>query len=54
LISVTVGSVCYLLQGAGHPIWLLLSYVAANAVLLVVCSCVSRTTIKDLMSFRSN
>ena len=53
LISIGVGSVCYSLLDLERPIWLLLSYVAATAVLLRISSAFSPSAIKDMMSFPS-
>jgi hypothetical protein len=36
LISIGVGSICYSLPDAGHPAWLLLSYIAVTTALLTV------------------
>jgi hypothetical protein len=36
LISIGVGSICYSLPNAGHPAWLLLSYIAVTTALLTV------------------
>ena len=51
LISIGVGSICYLLPDLGHPAWLLLLYIAVTTALLTVSCSFSRSVIKDMMSF---
>jgi O-antigen/teichoic acid export membrane protein len=53
LISIGVGSACYLLLDVGRPTWLLLSYVAAVPILLKLSSSFSFSALKDMMSFPS-
>ena len=53
LISLAVGSVCYLLRDAERPGWLLLFYAAVTAALLRISSGFSPAAIKDMMSFAS-
>jgi O-antigen/teichoic acid export membrane protein len=53
LVSVGVGSICYLLLGEMHPVWLLLFYAAAVPILLKAWSSFSFSTLKDMMSFPS-
>ncbi|HEY8032461.1 MAG TPA: flippase [Methylocella sp.] len=54
LISIGVGSVCYALRDAVHPVWLMLLYAAVTAALLRLSSCFSPAVIKDMMSFPSS
>jgi O-antigen/teichoic acid export membrane protein len=51
LISIGVGSVCYLLLDVQRPDWLLLFYAAAVSILLKASSSFSFSTLKDMMSF---
>lgn len=51
LISLGVGSVCYSLLDVERPVWLLLFYMAATAVLLMISSAFSPSAIKDMMTF---
>ena len=54
LISMGAGSICYALHDVSHPAWLLLFYASATAVLLVISSSLSPSTIKDMMSIPSS
>jgi O-antigen/teichoic acid export membrane protein len=54
LISIGVGSVCYLLLDLNRPAWLLLFYVAATAILLRISSGFTLSAIKDMMSLPSS
>ncbi len=51
LISIGVGSVCYVLLDLERPVWLLLFYVAATLALLRIFASFSFSAIKDMMSF---
>jgi O-antigen/teichoic acid export membrane protein len=54
LVSIGVGSACYFLLDVDRPTWLLLTYVAASAVLLSISSTFSLSVIKDMMSLPSS
>jgi len=53
LISVGMGSVCYLWLDIAHPAWLPVFYVAVTVVLLRISAGFSPAVIEDMMSFRS-
>ena len=53
LISIAVGSVCYLLLDVEDPVWLLLFYLGTTLILLRMSSCFSIAAIKEMMNFQS-